>query len=476
MTLTKSGFLEHRACAKAHWLMVNRPGEVAKRPPSEFARMLMRQGYAVEAMARDLVAGWPDAARCQFQVTFEADGLEARADLVRRNTDDSIDLFEIKASTSIKGSTGDHVVDAGFQALVAERGGATVGRVHIIHVNKEYERSGPEPVDPAGLLVIVDVSEKVLEQRAGLEQEIDAALVFLATPDLDEDGCSCLFVGSPDNHCAAFDRFNPGIASPSLYILPRISTPKLKKFHEEGRFSLAAVTPADLSARQALVHRAALEGAPVIDRDAIANFVNELTWPIYFYDYETFASAIPIATGHRPHEQIPVQFSVHRLDATGTLTHFEYLADAPGLERPLIEALEACIGFEGSIVSWHMSTEVGCNERLARLVPEKKAFLEGLNARTRDLLVPFEEKYVDARFEGSTSIKKVLPVLVPGLSYSKTDVHDGTGAMDAWQKLISSGDASEKAELRRQLLAYCKLDTLAMVEIFKVLRASAANA
>ncbi len=473
MTLTKSGFLDHRACAKAHWLKVNRPDEIAQKPPSAFVRMLMRQGHAVEALARDLVAGWLDAASCSFQETFVAAGLEARADLVRRNADGSIDLFEIKASTSTKGSTGDHVADAAFQALVAERAGATVARVHIIHVNKEYERVGSEPVDPAALLVIADVSEKVREQRVALEKEIDAALAFLAAPKLDENGCTCLFVGNPDHHCVAFERFNPGIASPSLYILPRISASRLKKFHAEGRFSLAAVAPTELSARQVLVQRAALTGAPVIDRDAIASFVDGLAWPLYFYDYETFANAIPIAAGHRPHEQIPVQFSVHRLDTSGMLTHFEYLADAPGQERSLVDALEASIGPEGSMVSWHMSTEVGCNERMARLVPEKKTFLEGINARTHDLLVPFGHHYVDARFEGSTSIKKVLPVLLPSLSYSKTDVHGGTGAMDAWLKLISSNDAAEKAELRRQLLAYCKLDTLAMVEIFAVLRAAA---
>ena len=84
MALTKSGFLEHRACSKAHWLKINRPGEVAEKPPSEFAQMLMRQGYAVEELVRELVAGWPDAASCQFQEKFEAAGLEARADLVRQ--------------------------------------------------------------------------------------------------------------------------------------------------------------------------------------------------------------------------------------------------------------------------------------------------------------------------------------------------------------------------------------------------------
>lgn len=471
MTLTKTGFLQYNDCSKEHWVRINRPGEMPPSAPNAFVQMLMNQGYEVEALARSLIETWPDAGQFAFQVDFLADGLEARADAIRSNEDGSIDLFEIKSSTSIKGSTGDHVVDATFQAVVAERGGAKVRRVHIVHVNKEYVREGE--IRPEALLVFADVTEQVAVARAAIEAQIDDALAFLASIDLDEDGCECRFKGSSDKHCQTFARFNRGIVEPSLYVLPRITTPKLKKLDEEGRFSLDKIAEGEISKRQALVLRSILDGIPIIDTNKIEGFVRGLELPIYFYDYETFGSAIPIADGYRPHEQIPVQFSVHRLDPSGEVEHFEFLADAPGMERSLVEALEKCIGPTGHCLAWNMSTEMGCNDRLARLVPEKRAFLDDVNARTRDLMKPFEEDYVDGRFGGSTSIKKVLPVLVPDLKYNASEIHDGTGALDAWKSLISRNDTDKKAEIRRQLLAYCELDTLAMVEIYKVLRSIA---
>lgn len=473
MALTKSGFLEYRSCNKAFWLATNRPREIMVPPPDPYALMLMKQGYEVEALAQQWIRGWPDAGRYAFQESFRVMGLEARADVVRRNDDGSIDLFEIKSSTSLQGSSGDHVDDATFQTIVAERAGLPVNRTSVIHVNKQYARSGP--VDPSALLVVADVTLAVRERYERIEQEIDTAVAFLAENELDENGCSCRFVGNPANHCVTFARFNPDIELPSLYILPRISRAKLTAFDAEKRFALDAIDPSELSKRQALVQRAALQRAPAINRAALAAFIVGLEWPLYFYDYETFGAAIPIADGHKPHEQMPVQYSVHRLEKDGRVFHAEFLADRPGMQRELVDALEAAIGVDGHIISWNMSFETACNNRMAALLPDKAAFLAALNARTRDLMKPFEEAYVDARFGGSTSIKRVLPILVPTLAYSKSDVHDGTGAMEAWLAYSSSADEAQRAELRRQLLAYCELDTRAMVEIFAVLRQNAGD-
>jgi hypothetical protein len=468
MELTKSDFLAYRQCPKSFWLKVNRPAEIEWPAPDAFTQMLMRQGYEVEAFARELVSTWPDAGRCRFQTEFTAGPLHARTDLIRDHDDGAIDLFEIKSSTSLKGSSGDHVADAAFQVIAIERAGIPVRAVHVIHLNKDYIRDGA--INPAELLTVVDVTTQVAGLRDSLTAEIDAALSFLTEPELDENGCSCRYVGNPSKHCASFARFNPDIADPSLYILPRIAKAKLEKFDAEDRFTLAGVDPSELTKPQILVHRAALTGTPVVDHAGITAFLDEIERPLYFYDYETFGSAVPLANGHRPHAQMPVQFSLHRLDASGVLEHFEYLAEGVGLQSELIDALEDCIGQEGHVISWNMSFEKACNERMAAMLPERAAFLANVNARTRDLMDPFERHYVDARFGGSTSIKKVLPVLVPSLAYPTDDVHDGTGAMEAWKALISETNEGKRADLRRQLLAYCKLDSLAMVEIYKVLR------
>jgi len=76
-------------------------------------------------------------------------------------------------------------------------------------------------------------------------------------------------------------------------------------------------------------------------------------------------------------------------------------------------------------------------------------------------------------FAGGFSIKKTLPALVPGLSYSDLKVQDGEMATVELQRLMFQGaemPAGERAELREALLRYCARDTWAMVKLLEKLR------
>jgi hypothetical protein len=119
-----------------------------------------------------------------------------------------------------------------------------------------------------------------------------------------------------------------------------------------------------------------------------------------------------------------------------------------------------------------MSFEKNCNTLLGTLLPEHAEFYEKLNDRIVDLMVPFSQNwYVDSDFYGSASIKKVLPVLVPSLSHKDLDISDGSSAQRLWMEAILDGKRpDEKDKILDDLIKYCKLDTLAMVEIFRKLR------
>ena len=91
-----------------------------------------------------------------------------------------------------------------------------------------------------------------------------------------------------------------------------------------------------------------------------------------------------------------------------------------------------------------------------------------------DLEDVFKADYVDIGFDGSTSIKKVLPVVCPELSYKDLDVQDGTLAMEAWERLIVAED-QEADQVAGSLLRYCERDTFAMVEIYRFLEGLAQN-
>ena len=318
------------------------------------------------------------------------------------------------------------------------------------------------------LIEIVDVTDEVNDLFTETSNEIDEALGLLQDNEIDQDGCDCIYA-TRSNHCDTFKKFNPNVPTLSVYNIPRVRAEKIEEFVEEGIYDLADVTEDMITANQVPYLKAVQSGKPFIDLKQIRKFMKNLKFPLYFIDYETYASAIPLIDGSSPHKHFPVQYSLHFLKANGKLEHRDYLEREEQLPDQLIAKMKADIGTKGSIISWHASFEETQNNTMKELFPDAANFLQGVNDRMVDLEELFKTGYVDARFGGSTSIKKVLPVLCPKLSYEDLDVKDGTGAMLAWRELISS-QSGEADELANSLLEYCKLDTLAMVEIYRFLK------
>ena len=466
MQFTKTDFIHYLNCPKSLWLLKREPENYPHGEFSAFMRKLTREGQEVERYVRRFFEHAGNRP-VSFQRVFESDdGLYARVDAVEQTYDEEIVLYEIKSSTSVKtDNRHNQIKDACFQKICADRAGQKIDRVYLVHLNDEYVRKGD--IDPEALLVFVDVTAQVEDIAAETAAEIDTAIAFLAG-EINRDGCSCVEL-SRGNHCDTFSLFNPGVPTPSIYHLPRLSADKRRGLLSRGIIALEDV-PEDypLSDVQRLVVEAAKKGAPQINPKVIRRFLSKLTFPLYFLDFETFASAIPIMDGASPHRQIPVQFSLHVLEEDGTLTHREYLEREPRISLPLVSSMQAEIGSTGSIISWHASFEKMCNRNMAAAFPDKADFLNGLNERMVDLEEVFKSGYVDARFDGSTSIKKVLPVICPDLHYGDLDVQDGSSAMEAWERMIHA-EPSESERIARALLSYCERDTLAMVEIYRFL-------
>jgi hypothetical protein len=467
MPLSKTDFTRFLQCPKSLWLLKHRPDDYPHGEPSAYARKLAAEGTEVEAYVRQHIETCDDADLYSFQTAFETQrGLHARADMVRNNDDGSINLYEVKSSTSVKAN---QIKDACFQMLVAQELGHRVDQVFIVHLNGEYARDGD--IDPDALLTFTDVTERVREAEEATQQEITSALTLLAQDEIDETSCSCLQL-SRSNHCDSFGYFNPNIPSSSIYDLPRVSKPQLENFTGGGRFSLGDIQTREVTQEQVLVLQSAQSAAPQIDRQALTQWFAAVEYPLYFIDYETYASAFPIVHGARPQSPIPFQYSLHikQSPEDTELVHVEYLAEEAALPSAMIAHMEQHIGPTGSVISWHSSFENTQNRTMATQFPAKAAFLQGLVDRTLDLELVFKTAYVDIAFGGSTSIKKVLPVLAPELNYDGLDIANGTDAMIGWKRLIDLPDGDEKNALRTAMLAYCKLDTYAMVRIFEAMQ------
>ena len=470
MQISKTDFIHYLNCPKSLWLLKHKPDQYPHSGFSDYMKKLTAEGYEVEGFVSSLLKSLADADTYSFQAVFRTRrGLYAKADVTRDNGDGTINLYEVKSSTSVKtGGQHNQIKDATFQKITAEEAGLKVAKVFIIYLNKDYVRQGD--IDPEQLLTFADVTTDVAEIEADTRVEIDGALELLVQDEIDKNSCSCLQL-TKSNHCDSFSYFNPAIPTPSIYSLPRISKTKIQGFVADGRFDLDEIGLDEVTDRQAPVLQSAHLKTPMIDRAAIARFFSKATYPIYFIDYETYSSAIPLVDGARPQAPIPFQYSLHikQTPEDAELVHVEYLAKEAAMPLAMIEHMQDHIGATGSLVSWHASFENTQNKTMAVQYPEKADFLNDLIKRTLDLEDMFKDGYVDIAFAGSTSIKKVLPVIAPDLKYSGMDVASGTAAMEAWIRLITMPDSAEKNQLREAMLNYCKLDTYAMVRIFEAM-------
>ena len=292
----------------------------------------------------------------------------------------------------------------------------------------------------------------------------------------EEKGCECLYRGR-NAQCTTFTYSNPKVPEYSVHDINRIGGSK-KLFYDwidRGIYQLEDIdNPEKLKGAKRAQYDAYITGKPLIDKEAIQKELSDLTFPLQFFDYEGYSSAIPHFNGFGAYEQVPFQYSLHTLHEDGTREHREYLITEPerDLTLPLVERMKKDFDDVGTVISWYKSYESQRNDKLAELHPDHADFLIGLNDRMFDLMTIFSKNYyVDARFKGSASIKNVLPVIVPELTYKALGIQKGDQAVERWEKMIF-GDIhpDEKKEIEKDLLEYCKLDTLAMVRIWEFLR------
>ena len=217
-----------------------------------------------------------------------------------------------------------------------------------------------------------------------------------------------------------------------------------------------------------------------IKPDEIKSFLQTLSYPLYYLDFETFQSVVPEYDGLKPYAQIPFQYSLHIEFENGELEHREFLAkEGTDPRRAIAEKLCSDIPEDVCVLVFNASFERTRIKELAAALPELADHLMAINNNIHDLMIPFMKRYYyNEAMQGSYSIKSVLPALCPGISeldYSALDgIHNGGEASSAFADLQNHGP-EEIAVTRENLLRYCCLDTLAMVKVLDKLRNASAE-
>ena len=156
-------------------------------------------------------------------------------------------------------------------------------------------------------------------------------------------------------------------------------------------------------------------GEEFINPDAVQNFMNQLEYPLYFMDFETWITAVPEQDGHWSYRQIPFQFSLHKQESPDSaLEHFEYLAEnTESTIEDFAEVLLKNIGEAGSILVYNQTFEKMILNQIKDDFEHHVEPIEAIKSRIIDLMVLFRTNYRLPEMMNSYSIKAVLPALAP---------------------------------------------------------------
>ncbi|MCC7251184.1 DUF2779 domain-containing protein [Hyphomicrobium sp.] len=498
MKLSKTNYLVYRDCAHNAWVKVHKPEIYHAEPLSVFERAIIEIGNDVDVRARELFPGGVlirrgDAAGTAelvaartpvlYQPVFETERYTTACDiLVWNGAGRAYDLYEVKASTSgedRKAKDDLYAHDIAFQAHVLSENGVPLGRLHLVRLNGDYVSNGT--LDLTRLFTREDFTDRVTPIFEAVRAEMDAAHDLIQLAALPAPPCACIYKGR-SSQCTTFAHINPEVPDYSIHDLTRIGTSpkKLRALVDAGILSITDI-PADFELTLPQRHQveAAQRRRPFVELPPLQSFLDDIAFPVAFLDYETYPCALPRFAGYAPFNHVPFQFSLHVLMHAGAEpVHHEFLyTEAHCPDAPFVAALKATLPPEGAIVVWNKPFEKGINTKLAERLPAEQAFLAAVNERIVDLMDVFSEQMVvHPGFRGKTSIKWVLPALVPRLSYKGLAIQEGATASETWNAIVTGALEPEEArEAVQNLLTYCGLDSLAMLEIWRALQTIVAD-
>ncbi|MGJ8641804.1 MAG: DUF2779 domain-containing protein [Luteolibacter sp.] len=489
--LSKSKIIAFRQCPKRLWLELHRP-DLRDDSGSE---MVFAIGNQVGDVARQIYdtkgkgklidvseIGWnaaysetstwlSETSAPLFEAAIRIVGALALADVMLPETGDkglSWHMLEVKSSTGVKDY---HCEDLAVQTYIATKAGIDLASASIAHIDNSFVYPGDG--DYRGLLKAVDLTEEVQAQADEVATWISDAqkIAALDTEPEIETGpqCSDPF-GCPFLHYC--DRNKPTLEFP-LSSLYRLGGKKREELEALGYSDLRNVPDEYLSPVNQLIRKQTISGEAWFDAEGASADLAPHTGTAYFLDFETIMFGVPIWKGTRPYQQLPFQFSLHIVTPDEKIEHKEFLdlsGDDPG-EAFANSLIKSC-GTTGPVFVYNASFENGIMRGLAERFPHHSSGLQAIIDRVVDLLPIARNRYYHPSQHGSWSIKAVLPAVCPDLAYDSLEgVQDGMAAQGAFlEAMAPETTPKRKAEIEQQLLAYCELDTLAMVRLWEFFR------
>lgn len=478
--LSKSKYLSAFQCEKKLWLEIHEPGFAT--PVDDVQQAIFDQGHKIGKLAQDV---YPRGVEVDsyyldipkgIQITleeinknppslyegfFQYNDVLVRPDILVNNHDGTWDFIEVKSSTKVKP---ENIRDVAIQSYVLNGSGMSIRKSYLMHLNRVCVYPNLNH-----LFKCEDLSEHIKPYVNKMDKSLNNLREMLKSTSEPAImiGQRCKIPYS----CQFQDYCWKNIPKNSSLNLPGLKWPAREEIIKAKKYDIDEIpVNLPLTNLQSDFIKSYREKKPIVDWEAIRDELAGLVYPITFLDFETFNPAVPEFDGLHPYSQYPFQYSLHILEQNGHMIHKEYLHESRTDPRiQLTENLIQDIPDVGSLVAYHAAFEKDVLKNICIQYPEYENALNNISKRIWDQLRIFRKYYVDYRFRGTNSLKNVLPVLVQHLSYENLDVQNGREAQIVWRQMLAETSSSKKAILSKKLKSYCKQDTLAMVEIHKVL-------
>ena len=487
--LSKSTFMRGIKCAKSLYLNKHkRRLGIESDAYSAQAMAIFDQGTNVGELAKQLFPGGVDCtpesyydfqkaveqtqqeiengATVIYEAAFQSEGVLAAVDILVKD-EDGWKAYEVKSSTGISDT---YRMDGTLQYYVITKSGIDLKDFSITYINNQYVKNGA--IDLNQLFVSESIMTDINKQLAGLPNQINLFKNILLQDAVPEKKigvhCNSPYGCDFSGHC--WDN----IPDYSVFNISGLNETKKFELYKLGAITFDQI-PKDfnLSDNKWMQVDCELENKTIIKKKPIQHFLSELNYPLYYLDFETIGPAVPIFDNTKPYRQYVFQYSLHiQNTAGGEVMHKEYLAETDGTD-PRINFCKKLIkqcGKSGDILVYNIGFERGKIQDLSEVFPAYSKELNSIVSRLKDLATPFQKKwYYNPEMRGKYSIKNVLPALVPHLSYSDLEIQEGGTASNVFAQMASGNFDGDIETARKNLIDYCKLDTLAMVEILAVL-------
>lgn len=487
--LSKSKYCKAKQCNKILWLDKNRP-EVATENSRE---SVLENGTKVGDLAKGLLGKYVDikydkdlskmiietekelrnAPNVITEASFDFNNNFCSVDILK-NDIDGVEIYEVKSSTGIAPI---YLDDISYQYYVLKQLGLNIKKASIVYLNNKYVRNGELEVDK--LFNIEDVTEIAISKQEEIEDkiaEINQYMLEHINKEDEPEKSLDMYCFKP-YECAYWNYCSRNLPSNNVFDIRIMHKDKKFDLYKKGKISFEDVVYEEINPKYLeQVDFEINNKEPKIDKEKIQEFMDTLTYPLYFLDFESFQQAIPEYDDVSPYMQIPFQYSLHYIEKeNGALQHKEFLAEA-GIDprRKLAERLVEDIPANVCVLAYNMSFEKSVIKKLANIYNDLFNKLMLIHDNIKDLMIPFYNRdYYVREMQGSYSIKYVLPALFPNepeLDYHNLPVvHNGGEASDAFMNLQNK-TKEEQETIRKGLLVYCKLDTYAMVKIWEKLK------